>query len=110
MDVICRERLGLADKRTRDLIARLVKAWDGLHNLEQLRINARAACDALTVAHSATYIRSPIRRRIYSVGCIYERRSDTIAGTPVLAKISDRLRFLDSRSDRIQKTSTLNGH
>lgn len=40
VEALCRH-LGLKGKRERDLIAKCVEAWDGLHNLEHLLANAR---------------------------------------------------------------------
>lgn len=40
IDALC-VHLELKGKRERDVIARVAKAWDGLHNVDQLMVNAR---------------------------------------------------------------------
>ncbi len=41
IDALC-GHFGLKGKRERDVIARFAKAWDGLHNIDQLMVNARS--------------------------------------------------------------------
>ncbi|MEI7606678.1 MAG: AAA family ATPase [Rhodospirillaceae bacterium] len=53
VDALC-QHLGLKGKRERDLISRHVRAWDGMHSLEQLLRNAQEIAgdgNAVTVEH-----------------------------------------------------------